>query len=393
MWPLDGNGAPEVPTLVTLHRFLTPVDVAAFTGMDQMFAAAQKLGLLDSSVKRPGDAVLEQEIAGTVADVVTSRYSPEPPPRGWKGHPADLGPHQDFLSRALGAIQPMIRAAKLAGDWHVIEPTYERLPQMLLYFEGLLPFGSPLVPEVVDWQDPQLLQLEHTNFINGRWAPDPERESYTEASHSYWMRSLASGTPAVAAREMSLESERMHREQGDYASGSILLWTGLEVLSDSFLSVMLWEQHLVDESQPGAVESARSHFRDSTAVQRARKELPRLLGGDWSSHASPWVRAHRDAYQLRNRIIHSGYRPTRAEAELARKSVDTVQRFLFDRLAGRASVFPRAAQLIVGTDGMERRGLSGGKFGRFITQRAQKEAPWLEAWATWHRELVEEMGR
>lgn len=392
------DGVPSLfPTLVALRRVETSVDVASHTGMDQMLAAALTLGLLDDSgekgrVTNPREGGFSQHLDGTVADIITPKYSPNPPPRDWEGHPADLRPDRDFISAALSATKPIVRAARLAGQWRVVTPTYERLPLTIPYYEATVKDTVPWTSEDVAWVSTGLLLLEHSNFLSGRWAPEPEAEKQVDTEHPYWMRALASGTPAVSARETIFEAERLHRDLGEYAAGVTLLWTGCEVLLDAFLSAILWEKHFLDSSAPDPITVARTHFRDGTAVQRAKRELPPLLGGDWSSVTSPWVRAHTDAYQLRNRVVHRGHQPTRAEAETARKPVNELQRFLFDRLAYKASLHPRAAHLLVGMDGMERRGLSGGKYGRTVLAGDQ-EAPWLEAWGDWHGALVEELGR
>lgn len=393
----DDDVLSAFPTLAALRRVETSVDVASHSGMDQMLAAALTLGLVDAP--RAEDPVADlaergfpQKLSGTVADVITPKYSPNPPPSDWEGHPADLRPDQDFMSRALSAIQPIIRAARLAGHWRVVVPTYELLPLTILYYEAIVPDTLAWTSEDVDWESAGLLVLEHLNFMSGRWAPDPETEKQVRTEHSYWMRGLASGTPAVSARETIFEAERFHRELGEYAAGVTLLWTGCEVLLDAFLSAILWEKHFVDSSEPDPIAAAKVYFRDGTAVQRAKRELPPLLGGDWSSATSAWVRAQADAYKLRNLVVHRGHQPTRGEAEAARDAVNGLQRFLFDRLASKAGLYPRAAHLLVGADCMERRGRLGGNYGRTVL-RGDQEAPWLEAWGEWHGALVDELGR
>lgn len=387
---LPCSGEPTV-VMACLRRVSAVVDIGILAGLLPMYAAARELELIegDGDLVAMGD--VGDELSWTVADVITTLDSPESPDADWDGNPANLSPSQNFIARALAAVRPLVRATKLVGEWRTIEPTYERLPMLTLPFHAVVGAKDDWTSPAVRWEPAGILHLHHSNFLPGMWAPSEETLDRVERTHRFWLRSIFAQAPAMVGRELLLDAQRLHDQEGQYREALTLLWTGTEVLCDAVLSGLLWEEHWIDENRPDAARCAQVHFRDRNAVQRAKKVTARLLKGDWSSKRSPWTIACQTTYRLRNEVVHLGYQPARVEAEAGRKAADDFHGFLLDRLAANAHRFPRTAALIVGIDGMNRRGCGGGQFGRFLDQEAESESRWLEAWGVWHKKLVDSL--
>ena len=115
--------------------------------------------------------------------------------------------------------------------------------------------------------------------------------------------------------------------------------------------------------------------------------LPRLKG-DWASANSPWQLWRSKGSGLRNRIVHAGYQPERAEAQEVLDSVDILQSFIFDRLSAQAAKYPRVTLMLVTRAGLESRGLYRGKVKRFDENRATAGPSWLEQFGPWHQRLI-----
>lgn len=86
--------------------------------------------------------------------------------------------------------------------------------------------------------------------------------------------------------------------------------------------------------------------------------LSPALGGAWDLRdtgqaAGAWRTYVKD---LRDRVIHAGYRPTDHEVDDAIAAANGLVAHVNDRLAARAQRFPRTAAIVVVRPGLERRG-------------------------------------
>ena len=144
---------------------------------------------------------------------------------------------------------------------------------------------------------------------------------------------------------------------------------------------------LCDPSTDGPAAAALL-FGDETPLSRAAKQLRPLLGGDWNSPRSAWQQFRGGASALRNRIVHAGYSPNRAEAQRGMDQVDAIQQFLIGRVAEKANAYPRMTYLFVGVDGLTKRNRYRGQIKKFLEQDAPREDWYIESFGEWHQTLV-----
>lgn len=376
--------------LVQIHQ----VQLQSENGMADVHAANAALQrILESSGKAGSSEPIATppELIGTwhtVADVITTEDSPDGPASTWDGRPQNLGPRQDAVMRAVDSTNRMARAVRLAGQNRVIVPTYERMPPMVMWLSAVAPYVDGLLGLPADsaWTLRGVMLLEHTN-IQGAEVTDPQEQQRLQQESSFWERSLDAGSPAPLGREHLLEAQHLHHHQGEYAKAVVAAATAVEVICDSVLSALLWEEHWVDTTAPGTDEIA-SWFEEGTASRRATTHLLPRLKGDWASADSPWQLWRSKGSSLRNRIVHAGYQPERAEAQEVLESVDILQSFIFDRLSAQATKYPRVTLMLVAQAGLESRGLYRGKVKRFAENQAATEPSWLERFGSWHQRLI-----
>ncbi|MFC5930367.1 hypothetical protein [Cryobacterium melibiosiphilum] len=187
-----------------------------------------------------------------------------------------------------------------------------------------------------------------------------------------------------------MDAQRLIHADGDYSAAVVSAATGMEVLSDALLSALLWEEHVRSGGETDrAVDEASGLFsRDVTPLKRATTKTVSMLGGDWTSSASPWQVYKGGAASLRNRIVHAGHQPKRQEAIAAYQQALDSQTFLFDRLANKRLNYPRTCYIFLGPEGLRKRNLLSGKTRRFFEPTFATEPPWSASFSAWHQALV-----
>jgi hypothetical protein len=139
--------------------------------------------------------------------------------------------------------------------------------------------------------------------------------------------------------------------EGDTRLAALLAGLSAESLLDDLLLHLLWDEGLTPEDalplwKPGLDNRVRSDYH-----QR--------IGGNWDTTGSGaignWSTCVAD---LRHRVVHGTYIPTRSEARRAIVVVDELMRFLCDRLAKHEVLrtYPRTALVLAGQPGLEKRG-------------------------------------
>jgi hypothetical protein len=79
-----------------------------------------------------------------------------------------------------------------------------------------------------------------------------------------------------------------------------------------------------------------------------KKEMPSILGGNWNldndkNTVGIW---YQKCYQIRNRIVHAGYRPSNIEAEAAYIGAQDMRLFVYNRLKSKSKYHPIFAGLL-----------------------------------------------
>lgn len=325
-----------------------------------------------------------QKIKISVADVITTVASLEEPPPDWNGTMQNLAPENDALMRCLHSARDIVRAVALTGQPRVVSPSYERLPVIIMLASATKPLdGEQLpIPTAEDWQIQGPMLLEHTNMSGWEVTEAAELDQIaTEAE--YWARNLAALNPAARARELMIQSRRYLHHEGEYALAVVVATTATEVLMTSLLSVLMWEESWTGSTE-WTPEAVAAHFGEGKLLSLVKRQLIPRLGGTWSTKSCPWEQWISRCRALRNRIVHGGHDPSRAEVQSAIDSVDKLQEFVFDRLSARADKYPRAALMLVSEKGLRDRKAWSRPLERFARETADEEAPWIESFGTWH---------
>lgn len=165
-----------------------------------------------------------------------------------------LGPRQD-------AVRTLARAVRLCGQTRIILPSYENLPLMWLRLTAPQEDigGKMRIPPDSEWEVAGPLLMDHTN-IGGAEVTDPAKQRELYEQSSFWAHGLKVGNPVLLAREQLIVAERLLHHEGEYAAATVAVATAVEVMTDSLLSALMWEEHL---SNPGAPSAARRRLEQS----------------------------------------------------------------------------------------------------------------------------------
>ncbi len=96
---------------------------------------------------------------------------------------------------------------------------------------------------------------------------------------------------------------------------------------------------------------------EGKVVARVKREYAQRIRGNWSLDQEPlrgWITR---TVALRNRVVHAGYRPHRAEAREALVGADAVEHFVTDRIAASATSYPKTALLLLDEASLVKRGM------------------------------------
>ena len=199
-------------------------------------------------------------------------------------------------------------------------------------------------------------------------------QSFLHRSDGAFSGYLASQSEAQAAL--------LHR--GDARSSLLASATACEVFLDDFLKHLLWEQ----SAKP---EECLPIFFDrgalTTVLARTRKELGRLVGGNWNDHTQrelgDW-QSH--VAHLRHQTIHGGYSPTLDEARAAVVASDRLRDYAVSVLVKRLKKFPRTALVLIGSQALAARGELTNTIRREI--ESGQAADWADRFVRWRKCLA-----
>jgi len=202
---------------------------------------------------------------------------------------------------------------------------------------------------------------------------DLNRDQVTQ--FSVHLRRLREGDP------FTLCSERAHRAQaaahaGDFTTAVIDVAVASEILLDAVLSCMLWEEKF------GAADAATALGR--SVSQWMRGDFPQRLGGSWDQTGAGPVAAWRaDIANVRNRIVHRGYRPSEAEGDSALHAFERLDGHVRERLVEKRLDYPRTALLLLGEPGLQRLGGLSRRMRDRVAELNEDPDTWVRAHVDW----------
>lgn len=178
--------------------------------------------------------------------------------------------------------------------------------------------------------------------------------------------------------EFVRESQVALELQGSYRTAVLFAATACEVLLDSLLAHLLWEEG----TRP---EDAAPVF-DTWLTARVKREYHNRIGGQWdTTRPGPVADWSTLVAGLRNRVVHGGHEPALAEARTAGDASATLSTHLGDLLAERVDAYPRTANVLPGEHGLRRRGRWTAAVEALTRDPA--EVNWIDTFSRWRTAL------
>lgn len=248
----------------------------------------------------------------------------------------------DPLTRCIHALVEQVRAYRVSQSAHIPELSYEQLYPFIPFLQRDLRTGR--------YSDgPSLVTLSHFNFP----VPPVMMNEGQLQHHSQILRKLVIGDPLVLFQERRLNAEIALRTSGDFADSCIQSATAAEIMLDSLLGMLLWEESLTDETSS---DDVAVEVLSQPTARKVRNSYHSRLGGDWRLEGSGVIADwYSDTAGVRNRVVHRGYRPERDEAEAAFERVQKLMKYVCDLLQMKRRRYPRTTLSFLGFDGLRRR--------------------------------------
>lgn len=282
----------------------------------------------------------------------------------------------EALQRVMSSLNEFSRVYRLANKISMVPLSYELLPASGVYWATRDPFTSP-----GGWDDGLELLLFPDRLPGRTDHPelDEERLKKLTLYWEVWVR----GGPLLPYSERSLDARLALENAGDYQNCIVQCQIAIEVLFDTLLQLLLWEEGVAPR------DAANELYREGLE-KRVRSQFPPRLGGDWNSKGRGVVaRWAQQVAQLRHRVVHTGYRPTRDEALEAMAILGDLDDFFRDRLIEKRTRYPRTTLMTLGSPGLKRYGVWSGKI-RAFAERADEEPNWIHAFNEWRKDLLDE---
>lgn len=184
--------------------------------------------------------------------------------------------------------------------------------------------------------------------------------------------------PLAAYLDLDREALVALRRYGNTRVSVTMAAASAEVVLDRTLLMLLWEERKTPED-------VAANWRDSLK-RRVEKDFSERIGGSWDhSGMGPVGRWARKVSNVRNRVVHGGYLPSRDEADDAIAVTRELVTFICDRLAseGNLNKYTRSAMLLMGNDGLEKRGRHTNAVKRL--QGDPNEPPWTKTFGLWFK--------
>lgn len=132
--------------------------------------------------------------------------------------------------------------------------------------------------------------------------------------------------PFVLTEELMLNAMRSYKN-GFHKESILHAQTSIE----TFLRTLFSECLKIEGANQQKIEKIQKETNYITMVKR---EFSKRIGGSWDitnerNEVGNW---YKNCYELRNKIIHSGYDPTKIEADLGLSSARNLRTFVFNRI-------------------------------------------------------------
>ena len=185
------------------------------------------------------------------------------------------------------------------------------------------------------------------------------------------------GDPLTVYSEHSLAAGRSLMIDSDYPAAVVRSHIASEVLMNSVLLMMAWERNTSEEL---VVKWSRWSL-----TRKIEKCYPQFLSDNWSTVEETTIIGHwmECVHRVRNRVVHEGYFPTDDEARHALDIVSALSEHMKNCILNHWSTYPRTALMMIGTEGLQNRGIVSGDIHEFFKREAQNIVSWLGEFGGW----------
>ena len=241
------------------------------------------------------------------------------------------------LDRAIARIQQITIASGLAAQQSIDLPTREKLPSYIPVCRRNI--------EASEWLDVSIYPCNNNDVI--RHVP-ASFDAKMLSRFKLFLQASARSEPLYSYLALTAEADAFLYRDGDTRNSVILVAAACEVLLDVLLLALLWESGKKPE------EAASLFGRDDSITRRVKTHYQHWIGGTWQLDRPGPVRGWFERVaDLRNRCLHTGLRPSRDDATLARDSADALRLFIIERLKDSTNVkkFPLTANFFLDSKG------------------------------------------
>lgn len=185
------------------------------------------------------------------------------------------------------------------------------------------------------------------------------------------------GDPLTVYSEHSLAAGRSLMIDSDYPAAVVRSHIASEVLMNSILLLMAWERNTSEEEV--------SRWSRWVLIRKIEECYPKFLSGNWRTEEENTIIGHWMEYvhRVRNRVVHEGYFPTDDEAHHALDVVSALSEHMKNCILTHWSTYPRTALLMIGTEGLQNRGIVSGDIHEFFEREAQNIVSWIGEFGDW----------
>lgn len=334
----------------------------------------------------------DPQLGRTVADVFDAARAVArlPPHRALEDVPSQM----PFLRTVLTASAPCEGETQASH----LEACFEYVVQMA---RALLPATEEIAPPltrqqlvptyvVIDQDGDGTRRLVTAVLVDDIYlGPSPATREQADRAINFVFAGLTKN-PVEVHHDLRLAAHRAVHAEGDYIGAVLKAAAAAETMIKQVSWHIAWEAAEKSSTDPAPTAMGGGALFEAKPSQLIGKLLSVRLGGNWNSSqpTNPVGAWRQNVAQLRNKIIHLGHRPSETDAVAALEGLAALELHLMDRLAARAHLYPRAALMLVGRDGLEKRGRFGPARATWQHQSLQTLLREYRAWVASHNDEV-----
>lgn len=273
---------------------------------------------------------------------------------------------------AVECVQAIQRAHYLVGRRPLTLLTVENAPfAVLMARREARPSDGPSG----GWPDELDVYMPNTNVQEIAAEPEWGEDKVHQFGDVIAVRQVA---PFIPMAQLIEEGRHALRRRGDYRTAVTLLYSASEVMFDTLLMHMLWEENKSPEA------AASECFSDAGLQTRLKAHYASRLRGNWHfDREGPLSAWNRYLASIRHRIVHSGYTPSRDEAYRASSAFDSLHAFITDRVTIGQFIrrYPITAMSLMGVGGLKAHGRWTKWLERLVSD--PREVEWPTTFGRW----------